>query len=669
MARNTPLDPIVVEDLRGGRNDTDSPMSLPLNQATEFLNCDWKDTAFGRKRGGATSVSLTGGTAFANDMNFLFRHVPGASEAAAELWAICSTPLTKRLTGGTSWADVTFDDAISSETFNVTAATLNGKLFLAYDSSVDRLHVYDPNLASARVRRVGFATPAAPTVANTGSGTYAAVLRYYRVRWLQVATIGGASVVVRRSEPGASVSFTPSGSGTHARVTQPTVPGEGETHWELEVSSDNATWYWRKGFEADNGAGGQIAIGTTTFDDNEVAANYDDYGSDNNSTGMNGRFPSVKFIMSDGNRLLGGGAWETSGADSSGKNSRIWFTPVLGSADRGDDERVPNQATQKNWVDLNENDGGAFTGCGGPLNGLPWWFKDRQVWRLMPTGDVATPYLPRKIRGDIGCINHKTITIGEDQFGRAALYFLSHRGPYRITFEGDIQYLGRDNEATWRSMNLGATAIVAHAMYYPDLHQWWVWIATSSNAPTVVKMVFDVQLGTPDEIGRIRGGWAKHDGASASARASCLFANTLGASMSRDLKPYIATNSTTILKCDTSDTDDAGTDFKAEMTTRPLLMTRDLTHKVGLAESTLIAKALAGSDVTVTITRDFGKETRAHSVSLAPAASETRVIKKVEGSEMGEADVIQLTVGDSAANDEVWTIDAIIAPVIAQETR
>jgi hypothetical protein len=368
--------------------------------------------------------------------------------------------------------------------------------------------------------------------------------------------------------------------------------------------------------------------------------------------------------------LLGAHAWESSGADSGGKTSRVWFTPVLGSADFGDDERVPNTATQKNWVDLNENDGGAITGCGGPLSGLLWWFKYRQVWKLQPTGDVAAPYIPRKMRDDIGCISHKTICIGEDQYGRAALYFLSHRGPYRVTQDGDIEYLGRDNEVTWRSMNLAASTVVAHSTYYPDLHQWWVWIATGSSNDPDVKMVFDVQLGLEDSNNRIRGGWAKHTGDSAGARCSCLFSNTIAASMSRDLKPHIGRSSGTVIgKCDTIDADDFGTDFQGLITTRPLLTTKDLSHKVGLCESTLIGKALAGSDVTVTITRDFGLETRAHSVSLAPTASETRVVKRIDANEMGEADAIQLSVGDSSANEEKWSVDALVIPIVHQETR
>ena len=666
------LEPIVIDDLRGGRNDTDPPMSLRADQAVEMLNVHWKDTLFAAKRGGSTAVSETGGTAFSAGMQSIFRWVPGALESAAEFWGIdgAATPIVKRMTGGTSFAHVTLADAIATVPRDVVAAGLNGKLFFAYDSTVDRLHVYDPGLGTPSVRRVGFATPGAPTAADTGAGAYAAVLRYYRVRWLQMT----GSVVTRRSEPGASVSFTPSGAGTHARITQPTVAGESETHWEIEVSLDNSTWTLLRGVGTNVAlaTGTQIAIATTTYDDNEAAtaANYAE-GDAADVAGTYAIVPSVKYLISDGNRLLGAGAWEATGATSGGRNSRIWFTPVLGSSDKGDDERAVNTATQKNFVDLNENDGGFITGLGGPMSGVPFAFKYRQVWRLTPTGDVSVPYLPKRLRDDIGSVSHKSIAVGEDEAGQPALYFYSHRGPYRITTSAGLQYLGRDNEVTWRSVNLAATGVVAHSVFYPDLHQWWLWVATGSANDPDVKMVFDAQNGFVDAKNQVRGGWVKHDGPSAGARCSTLMSTTLGTTMSRDLKPYIGrATGTAMQKCDTADLDDAGTDFQAYVTSRPLNTAARLGRKVGLDEVYLLAKTLASVTLTLTTDRDFAAETRTFTATLtAEETGQTRVFKKFENSGETNAKVLQVRIGDGAAQEGAWVIDALVVPKVEQEWR
>jgi hypothetical protein len=812
-----------------GRNGADPPISLPENQAVEMLNVDRHDGLIGRKRGGADAVTETGGTAFSSGIQSLFRHVPGADETAAELWGIdgAATPIVKRMAAGTSFANVTLDDAIATKPQEVTAASLNGKLILAYDSTVDRLHVYDPKLASPRVRRAGLpASAIAPSVANSGSGSYSATLRYYRVRWLQlnytraqtqesvntadalraasgnqrlaqgfqlstagrvltfeatmaktgtapgsvyvtiesdssgspsgtvlqtsnsvafnaisdstttytrftfsspvelsastqyhivmygtypvdasnfahwrgttsnayangsakdydganwtaatnsldfvfrlcVATDGTtAPLIYRRSEPSPSQSFTPSGSGTKVVVTQPTVPGEGETHWELEESTDNGTWYQLCGFERGN----EIAIATTTADhESNPSSDILTLSQTPAAAGAHTVFPSAKYLLTDGNRLLGAGAWETSGANSGGKQSRVWFTPVLGSTDKGDDERVPNQTTQKNWVDINENDGGGITGLGGPIYGAPYAFKYRQVWKLNPTGEIAAPYLPRKIAdGVYGAIGHKTIVVAKDRQGNPALYFLGPEGPCRIViYEGSAtpQYLGRDVEDIWSGINLAASTVVAHGIYHPDKHQVWFWIATGSSNDPDTKLVFDVLLGRFTEGERIRGGWFKHTGPSAGARCSTLFSNTLAASMSRDLKPYIGRASgTAIWKLDTSTTNDAGTNVQAEITSRPIPIA-PLGAKVGMGQSTLLAKAASGVTITQTLNRDFGAETRTSTVLLTPNASETRVIKKFEASEMAQADTIQVTLGDAAAASNSWTLDQWTAPV------
>jgi hypothetical protein len=646
-------DQILIRSLRGGRNGIDPPNELSPDQCVEALNVDWYQASFARKRGGSTSVTETGGTAFSSGIQSLFRHVPGASEAAAELWGIdgAATPIVKRMTGGTSFANVTMADAIATSPHEVNAATLNGKLFLAYDSSVDRLHAYDPALGTPQVRRVGLGTPAAPTAADTAvAGAYPATLIYIRVRWIQYSS----SLVVRRSEAGAAVSFTPNGAFTGVVVTRPTAASESETHWEVEVSTDNATFY------AVAQASTAIAIATTTYTLTILQTDFSDYTLSETS----GEFTaptSVKYLLTDGNRLLLAGAWETGG-----KNSRVWFTPVLGSTDHADDERIPNATSQKNWVDLNENDGGFITGLGGPFDGAPWAFKYRQIWKLVPTGDVDTPYIPRKRTDGIGCIQHKSIVVAEDEQGRPALYFMSHRGPYRVGQYG-LQYLGRDNEDIWHgSMNLAATTTTGFTLWHVDKRQVWFYIATGSANTPDVKMCFDVRLGSTDEKNQVRGGWSKHTGDSCEARCGVMFSNTLGATMSRDLKPYIGQNAGNgrLWKCDTTDQDDAGTAFQG-------LITYPDRHHGGLDAACvlrppLVLGSVGSHSITVTMSGNYGAlTTRTGSVAMAAAGSETRVLKPVEDVEIGD-DVfsVAVAVGDaSAAATPQWTIDAVIVPV------
>lgn len=654
-----------------GRNGADPPISLPDTQAVEMLNVDRYDGLLARKRGGSTAVTDTGGTAFSSGLQTVIRHVPGSDETAAEFWGIdgAATPIAKRMTGGTSFANVTVDDAIATRPQDVIGATLNGKLFLAYDSSVDRLHAYDPSLASARVRRVGINPGTnAPTAANSvGGGGAAAVLRYYRVRFLQMS----GTVVIRKSEPTPSVSFTPDGAHASVVVTRPTAPGEGETHWIVEGSGDDATYYViTAAGSADTSA---IAIATTT-DTDPFTAGPTTYTSRLTSAqaGLYSLFPSVKTLLTDGNRLLGAGAWETSGTISGGKSSRVWFTPVLGSTDKGDDERVPNTATQKNWIDLNENDGGGITGLGGPLNGVPFAFKYRQVWKLGPTGDVTAPYLPRKLSDAYGLLTAKAVCIGRDRSGNPALYFLSADGPCRLILSSGValvQYLGRDVEDIWAGVNLAATTVVAHAVYHADKHQVWFWIATGSSNDPDTKLVFDVLLGQYVEGDRVRAGWFKHTGDSAAARCSCLMSNTLGASMSRDLKPYIGRASgTAIQKCDSSATNDAGTNFQAYVKTKPIPIA-PLGMNAGVGQSHLLAKVGAAVTITQTLDRDYGLETRTATVLLTADASETRVLRKIEGSDFSQAGALQIQIGDAAAASNAWTLDALAIPCHTEDRR
>lgn len=657
------IQPITIADLRGGRNGVDSPIdpTFPNNQGVEAYNVDFSLGPLGRRRGGADDFAPAGGTAFTSPINALSRWVPAGDQTASELHVVdgAAAPLVKRLSG-TTYSDVTLDDAIQSSAQKITFSALGGKNFYAYDAGagVDRLHVYDPDLAVPRVRRVGIAPGTnPPTVANTGAGAYGAVARYYRTRFVQIA----GTRVIRRSEPTpASVVFTPSGGGTAARVTRPTAPGEGETHWELDASINNLTWYKLSSFAQ----GTHTAIATTTYDDSFAPSGYTTLLA-SDVLGFYTLPPSAKYVVSDNNRLLMAGHYANSLT-----TSRVWFTPVLGSSDQGDDERLYQTATQKPFIDFNEKDGGEITALSPAIGGVVLTFKYTRTIRLGPTGDANTPYLPREISHTIGCIEHDSVVVAEDAEGNPAVYWMSDRGPYRYG-TGGLQYLGRDIEDYWRGLdgqsavNLDATTKVCHGKYYSQLGQIWWWIATGASNTPNLKLILDIKQATKVDRFGIRGGWAVHTGPSATAMCSVMFGETLGAGYTRKLKPYIGlAGSANIYKCDTTSQGDNGTAFQAYVKTKSLVPSSTLRKFTGVGDATMTCKAVSGGTLRLVMDADFGLRTEVDDVSIAPEAQETHVTRTFRAAQTTDLGVVQMQIGDiDATLCDSWSIDAISVDV------
>lgn len=628
------LSTIKIRSLRAGRNGADPPDSIADLQCTAAFNVDWYRATLARKRGGCDAVSMTGGSTFSNKIHFLFRHIPGALETAAELWAVDAeaTPVVKRLTGGTAWADVTLFDAISGSTQYMQAVSFNGKLFIAYDSAVDRLHVWD----GSTVRRSGLQTAPVPTT-GAPSGTGVTDTRTYKVAW----TKQSAGVTVLRGELGTACAAVILANQTVV-ITRGTAPGEGETHWELYAASTNGVYYLMA----------TTIIATTTYTDNNATISTTTIAP---TVGINTVFPSVKFLTTDGNRILGAGAWE-----SGGLNSRVWFSPVLGDNNVGDDERYVNSTLQKNYVDLNENDGGYITALSVPLLGSIYAFKYRQIHKLTPTGDISTPYLHYEVSRVVGCVDASSLRLGEDQGGRPALYFESSQGPYRIGSNG-LEYLGHDIDDLVSTINLAASTKVCHSIYYPEKRQWWLWVATgASNEPDTI-LVFHPLVGTATEEG-IRGGWTVYNGDLAAGRCACVFSNTLGASMSSDLKPYVGRSANnSLLKADTSTTTDNGTTFQAYVTSKVYVPAGE-GIKFKTHYPTLVAQVGAAVTITVTVNRDYGLETKSGTVLLTASGAETRKRARAEGCVMSGCQAASFTIGDASAIASAWTIDELIVP-------
>jgi hypothetical protein len=630
----------VYTGIKGRDGSTTASIEVPPHKALECLNVDFFRAALGRKRGGAAAHSLTG-SGLSTVVHAAFRHVPGADETAAELWLIDSLGAWARYAGG-AWSNPTIKDAITGNVYDVNAASFNGKLYFAYKSAVDRAHVWD----GSTVRRTGLATPAAATVANTGAGAYAATARWYKVAY---RTKSGSSIL-RQSEWSESVTFTPSGAGTAARVTKPAAITEGETHWAIAGAAAEDGPYYELS---------DVVVGTTTYDD---STNPSDYSGGNaiSEVGEHTNWTSVKHLFTDGNRLLGAGSHETGG-----KNNRVWISGIPGttSAAFADEETVPTDVPP---IDFDENDSGFITGFGGPVENQVVVFKNKQSWRLIPTGIASTPYRRKPITKVIGSVRQQGVVMAEDEAGNPTLYWIARPGPYRLGPHGMGRLVG-DLKDLWDTFN-PAAAVTCHGVFHEDKHQIWWWIAVSAEgSPGTTKIVFDTRLGRIVEAGSVRDGWVRHTGDSANAICSVMFSNTIGATMSRDLKPYIGQNGAAVRfwKCDTSDTSDNGTAFQAYVDF-PDRHFGGIDHQCQVFEPLVLA-AVGSATLTLSLIRDYGEETRAATTTIAAAGTETRTLKTFEGGFTADAKAVKARIGDGSAVASAWTLDALIVPYEARE--
>lgn len=654
-------EPLIINSILG-RNNYDAPQDLPADMGTAVTNMDFFRGAMGRKRAGAANVTLNGFTA-AGVVGAMARYLPEDDETLAELFATDSDVLTtvQRLTGGTTWATVALADAFASAlaTRQCNMVNFHGRLYMAYNTTVDRLHVY-PSVGGTHTR-CGLATPGTPTSASGGAGAVTATRRY-GVCWTRQEN----SITVRRSNRSA-LSTALTLSAETVTITRPAAASESETHWECYAYTS-----------ADNYSIGRLiattAIATTTATDNNTVAGLLALTTAPPLAGQNTPFPSVLFLLADGTHLIGAGAYEPSAGTATefARNARlVCWTPALGTSPTdGDDMRVVNTTTTKAYLYVDQ----AINGLGGPLDGSIYVFGYRVVWKLMPTGVATSAYRRITLRTDIGCISHKSICLGEDAEGRPALYWMSHKGPYRAG-QGGIEFIGRDIQDRIDVMNQAATSRVVWGLYVPELQQVHWYVATGSSNTPNERWVFDTRLGRVIEwrnLNRLHYGWAIHTGRSTESLHGCLFANTLGVAMSYDLLPYIGRVGTgitapTIWKTGTG-TDDAGTTFSATVQTKAYALIPGQNMRM-LEDAYLLAPVSSGVTLTLTITRDFGVETSTATASIAAAASETSVFPKFEGAQMSEAAYVQFTVGDASAVSNAWRVDALVTPLQIEGAR
>lgn len=634
-----PTNPIAVEWLRNrGQNGWDALVDVPLDQSVSSRNVHLFDGGLGTRRGGSVSLTITGVTA---PINALIEYIPGQDETAAELFAVDNSATTKilRCAAGSSFSNLTLADNVATAPTMVSAAVLNGKLYLAYDSTVNRLHVFDPGYSTTTVRRAGMGTPAAPTAADGGgAGAYAATARYYRVAFTEQRS----GVTVRRSLLSPSLSKTPDGAHANLTVTKPSSISEGETHWEVYGSTDDALYYLLS----------TIAVGTTTYADTEAPADYAGHTAAP-AEGANTPFPSVKSLGTDGSRLYGLGVWETSAGDSlTPVSGRFYFSPVLDSSGVHDDERISNTTTIQGFIDLARNVGGTDRGVTPrPVNNVIFAFQSTGVYGLYPTGSATVPFRRVVVSSQVGNLAQQAIVMAHDRNGAPCAYFLDPvKGPYVVGGSDGLKWCGKDVATDWATVNRDASTIAAWGVFHSDMEQVIFAVATGGSATPNLALVLDVTEQEPDEKGDLRSGWTVYDGDFVASRCGVVFSNTLNATRARTKVPYTGGNSK-LLRYDPSVDRDDTTSFQAYVTSGSLVTAA---RNIQLDRAYTVADAASGVSIRHRLIRNSGAENRDSTLTLTADGTETIVMKKADDAAMQEAWTVQVSLGDAAAANVNW---------------
>ena len=96
-----------------GRNGWESLVDVGLDESVESFNVHLYNHGLGTRRGGSTSVTITGVTA---PINAAFEFIPGQDETASEMFLVDSSGTTKilRCAGGSSFSNLTLTDNVAT---------------------------------------------------------------------------------------------------------------------------------------------------------------------------------------------------------------------------------------------------------------------------------------------------------------------------------------------------------------------------------------------------------------------------------------------------------------------------------------------------------------------------------------------------------------------------
>jgi hypothetical protein len=634
---------LLIRSLRGGLNDSDPAIALSDDQCTVALNVEFVLSMLGERRKGTSAITLSGNINTSDRIVKLHRHLPTSDETAAQLWALglISTTTLYLAYKTTSWNAVTISDTALTSTiapYQWQMQSLHAKLFLAYNSNVDRLHVWD----GTSVRRCGLAEPAAPTGADDGgAGTFSGT-RYYRVRYTEQVS----SVTVRRSEPSDVLTYTPNGNDTGITVTKPAAISEGETHWELEASLDNVNFY----------VIATTVVGTTTKTDTVAEATGYAVAYDlSEDVGDYALIPSGRFLAVDGDRLLIGGSWEDDALAS-----RVMWTPVRNADGVGNDERLETDTDPS--VDLDGYEGGGLTGLSQSSAGSVWAFKRNRTYKLVKRGTRSAAYEVVPISTERGALVNSVIN-GVDAQGRPATYFLdSNVGPC-VAGAGGLRQCGADIRTTWESVNLDATKVVCSGYFDPKKRQ-VIWnVATgSANIPNL-SIVLHVYETEEDKNGLLHRGWATWNGNRATALCACMFADNIEAGVARsyDLQPLLGMEGLGLIHLANQTNADAGVAYAARIVTKPYTLA-SLIGKFGIMAAQLMATARATATVDMKVHRDLGAETLSSGltgITFDATGSESQVVKNIDNLSMSELRSVQFEFVDPASPGAQWELNLL----------
>lgn len=608
----------ILDSLSGGYDDSSPVTKLAKDAAPVAQNVEFWRSTCGERRAGTESedlpVGLTGNPAIVG-ITWNFAWNPGEGDTTAEQWVLAwersglayVNPVMWRKTAA-GWFAVAFPSANDkplgasiADAFNIHAVAFRGKLFLAYKSTVDRLHVWD----GTSLRRVGLPPNAVPTAANQGGGAYPATQRWVRTR----SVLRSGTTVLVRSEPSPSVAFTPSGAAASARYTRAALPGEFETDWEVEVSTDNVTFYKIA----------TVAAATTFYDDTALVATY---SASPQSAPLNSHVvpPSARYLTVDADRLILASNYGI-GSFNSADSCAVRWTPVGNDELPGPDERLDNNSKPR--IDLDNLNGGIITGVSNAINGTTVVHKKQQVFRLARTGSLIGAYEAVPLTKARGAYP-RSIVNAYDEAGKECHYAIDpSSGPYRVGGSA-IQYLGRQVQKLFKRINLGAYQPV-HGVFHADKQQVWWWLAldTALTPNCLVKLQVDrIQA---DDRGDGIGGWsvsATTDRA-AFAWTSTMFAAEIdplvGSGSNARLLPYTAGSYGTVgsqsvgplitdmlQRCDTGTTD-CGTAYTAKLKSRMFFLANILNkHGINGGSVMVTANGQTSGGILVKLYKDFG---------------------------------------------------------------